>query len=146
MIFRQMKESDIIQAADLEKKSFTEPWSEQAFRESLQTKGVYYFIAEENGQLVGNCGLRNAAGEGEITNVAVMEEFRGRGIAYQLLQSLMEEGRRIGIEAYTLEVRSHNKPAIALYEKCGFVSEGIHPMFYRNPPDDAVIMWKRQGV
>ena len=55
----------------------------------------------------------------------------------------MEEGCRAGLNAYTLEVRVSNTAAIGLYEKLGFVSEGIRPNFYEKPAEDAMIMWKR---
>ncbi len=64
-------------------------------------------------------------------------------MATGLLRYLMEKGDRAGLTAYTLEVRVSNAAAIGLYEKLGFVSEGIRPDFYEKPTEDAVIMWKR---
>ena len=55
----------------------------------------------------------------------------------------MQEGNREGVSAYTLEVRISNEAAIHMYEKLGFVSEGIRPNFYEKPTEDAMIMWKR---
>ncbi len=49
----------------------------------------------------------------------------------------------MGVEAFTLEVRVSNAPAIHVYEKVGFVSEGIRPRFYEKPTEDAMILWKR---
>ena len=60
-----------------------------------------------------------------------------------MLKVLMEEGCKRGINAFTLEVRAGNAPAIHLYEKLGFVQEGIRPGFYERPKEDAIIMWKR---
>ena len=50
----------------------------------------------------------------------------------------------MGIENFTLEVRVSNASAIHVYEKLGFVSEGIRPRFYEKPVEDAMIMWKRK--
>ena len=61
-----------------------------------------------------------------------------------MLLKLMEEGYRMGVEAFTLEVRKSNEAAIHLYEKLGFVTEGIRKNFYEEPTEDALIMWKRQ--
>ena len=44
---------------------------------------------------------------------------------------------------FALEVRSSNEAAIRLYQKNGFVLEGIRKNYYRNPVEDACIMWKR---
>ena len=47
--------------------------------------------------------------------------------------------------AFTLEVRAGNRPAIALYEKYGFHTEGIRAGFYEKPVEDALIMWRRDS-
>ena len=81
--------------------------------------------------------------EGDIDKVVVDEKLRGQGIADKLMLELFAKGTARGVEAYTLEVRVGNIPAIRLYEKHGFVSEGVRPKFYEAPVEDALIMWKR---
>ena len=78
-----------------------------------------------------------------MVNVAVKPEYRKRGIASGLLNELMRAGSERGVKDYTLEVRAGNHGAIALYENLGFKSEGIRKDFYREPVEDALIMWKR---
>lgn len=97
-------------------------------------------------RIVGICGIRKIMGEGEITNVAVLPVYRRCGIAEGMLTRLLEESRAEGVDDFTLEVRSGNVPAIRLYERLGFVSEGTRPRFYRNPQEDALIMWLRNGA
>lgn len=75
--------------------------------------------------------------------MVVAPEARRRGVATGLLTYLLAEGDRAGLTAYTLEVRVSNEAAVHLYEKLGFVSEGIRPGFYEKPVEDAMIMWKR---
>ena len=94
-------------------------------------------------RLVGNCGVRNIVGEGEITNVAVDVDYRGQGIAQRLMKALLARGTEMGITAFTLEVRNGNEPAVRLYESLGFVQEGLRRNFYENPKEDARIYWKR---
>ena len=60
-----------------------------------------------------------------------------------MLSELMLRCRSMGVRNYTLEVRASNVPAIGLYEKLGFVKEGIRPDFYSYPDEDAIIMWRR---
>lgn len=119
------------------------PWSAASFLQMIEKEDTAYFVAEENGQLLGGCGLLMIAGEGNITNVVVAPGARRRGVATGLLTYLMAEGDRAGLSAYTLEVRVSNAAAIGLYGKLGFVSEGIRPNFYEKPTEDAMIMWKR---
>ena len=100
-------------------------------------------MAEEDGELLGGCGVLLIVGEGNITNVVIKPEARNRGIGTGLLQYLIEEGYRERLNAFTLEVRVSNQAAIHVYEKVGFVSEGVRPHFYEKPTEDALIMWKR---
>ncbi len=141
---RTMTENDIPRAAELEKMIFTDPWSEKVYRETFKIPDVEYVAVcdDEAGQeMVGAAGVRNIVGTGEITNVMLLPEYRGRGIGRQMLEEVIRRGRRLGAKDFTLEVRKSNANAIRLYEKLGFESAGIRPQFYRNPDEDAVIMW-----
>ena len=142
MFFREMKEEDLDRVSELEKCIFSTPWSRESFSDSLKQSYSYFFVAEENEDIVGYLGIHNLGGDGEVTNVAVDEKFRGRGIAYAMLQYAMDETKRHGVTAFTLEVRKSNVAAISLYEKHGFENCGIRKNFYENPTEDAVIMWK----
>lgn len=144
-MIRKMTEADLEQVAENEAACFSRPWSIRAFADVLKKKEAIYLVAETDGRVVGHCGVANIAGEGEITNVAVLESCRGRGIGRKMLLKLLEEGRAAGIMDFTLEVRAGNAPAIHLYESLGFLSEGIRPGFYDSPREDALIMWKRQS-
>lgn len=141
--YRRMREEDVPFISRLEEETFSMPWSAASFLQMIRQEDSAYFVAEEDGRLLGGCGLLLIAGEGSITNVVVAPEARRRGVATGLLTYLMSEGDRAGLTAYTLEVRVSNAAAIGLYEKLGFISEGIRPHFYEKPTEDAVIMWKR---
>lgn len=132
------------QVAAVEALCFSEPWSEQAYREACE-RDEYLYIAAINGEgrAVGMCGLLIGLFEAEVMNVAVHPDYRRQGIAAKLMQALLEAGDARGVQEYTLEVRAGNVGAIRLYESYGFVSEGIRPDFYRKPVEDALIMWKR---
>lgn len=141
MIFRKMTEDDLDKVATMEKDIFSMPWSKESFRESLSQNYSHFFVAEEE-DILGYCGVHNFGGDGEITNVAVDNAVRGKGIATKLLLYAMDETSKVGVEAFTLEVRVSNAPAIRLYEKLGFENKGIRKNFYENPTEDAMIMWK----
>lgn len=141
--FRRMEEKDVEVVSRIEKENFSMPWSPASFLEMLKSGNTFYVVAEEDGKILGSCGVLQVLDEGNITNVVVEKESRGRGIGTAMLKFLFEEGNRQGISAYTLEVRVSNSPAIHVYEKLGFVSEGIRKNFYEKPREDANIMWKR---
>ena len=140
---RRMEIKDIAQVCALEQEAFSMPWSEEDFRKALKNKDTCYMVMETADQVVALCGVRNIVGEGEITNVVTNKSVRNQGIGYELLLKLLEEGKRMGITAFTLEVRKSNMAAIHLYEKLGFTKEGIRKNFYEKPKEDALILWKR---
>lgn len=143
MIVRQMEPDDISQVAEIEKNTFSIPWSEASFRDTLNREDTLYLVAEEQGEILGYCGLWQSLDEGEIPNVAVKGGYRRRGVGKALLKALFLQGAERGITAFTLEVRAGNAAALRLYEKLGFRAVGVRPGFYVKPVEDAVIMWKR---
>ena len=141
--YRRMTPEDVPFISKLEQETFSMPWSADSFLEMIGKDDARYYVAEREGQLLGCCGVLMIAGEGNITNVVIAPEARNQGIGTAMLEHLMEEGTHEGLTAYTLEVRVSNAAAIHVYEKLGFVSEGIRPGFYEKPTEDAVIFWKR---
>lgn len=145
ILYRTMEEADLSQVAQLEESIFSEPWSQDAFRDAMKKPSNLYVVAEKEGEILGYCGIWGVAGEGQISNVAVKESERGQKIGYELLSRSIEEMKKRNHTAFTLEVRAGNQAALALYQKLGFLSEGIRPGFYCKPEEDAVIMWLREA-
>ena len=143
VVYRKMTAEDVPFISRLEEETFSMPWSADSFLEMISKEDARYYVAEEDGRLLGGCGVLMIAGEGNITNVVIAPEARNRGIGTALLRHLMAEGDREGLTAYTLEVRVSNAAAIHVYEKLGFVSAGVRPGFYEKPVEDALIFWKR---
>lgn len=143
---REMQSQDVDAVTTLEESSFSMPWKRHDFEEILTNSDRIYLVAEYDTAIVGGCMLTMIAGEGDVSNVAVHEKYRGQHIATALMQELLRYGEEKGICDFTLEVREQNHTAIRLYEKAGFVSEGIRPNFYEKPKDNAVIMWRRKQI
>ncbi len=140
LTIREMKPSDLQRVAEIEKQIFSMPWSKKGFADSIKQDCTLFLTVEEDGEIVGYCGLLQSFDEAEITNVAVEEKSRGQGIAKRMLKELLRRGSERGIRVYTLEVRKGNVPARNLYEKLGFQELGIRKNFYERPVEDAVIM------
>lgn len=147
---REIDQKDLEEVAALEASCFSMPWKYKDFEDVLTNPDRFYLVAEADevtadtpDRILGGCMLTHIVGEGDISNVAVLEKYRKNGVGAALVTELLKLGaERYGITAYTLEVRSKNMPARRLYEKHGFVSRGVRPDFYQKPKDDAVIMWK----
>jgi ribosomal-protein-alanine N-acetyltransferase len=141
MEIRKMTEADLPQVFAIEQETFSDPWSEEDFLNSIHDQNNSYLVSVMEDRIVGYCGYWGVAGEGDIFNVAVKIEFRGKKIGFTMLSALIKEAEGRGITSLTLEVRISNASAIHLYEKLGFKSEGIRKDFYSKPKEDAAIMW-----
>ena len=138
-----MLDEDVPAVAKIEEATFSMPWSAEDFSDMIRRDNMTYLVAELDGKIIGGAGMRNILGDGEITNVAILSDYRGCGYGKKLVSELLKAGEELGAKAFTLEVRVSNEPAIRLYQSLGFVSEGIRPAFYERPREDALIMWKR---
>ena len=90
--------------------------------------------------MVGYLIAREAGGSGEILNLAVDPPWRRSGIARTLLDSGVAALRRRGAEEIFLEVRESNLAAQTLYLAAGFRPVGQRSRYYRNPPEDALVL------
>jgi len=141
MLIREMAETDLAAVCLIEQETFSDPWIENDFRQSMTDKNNLYLIAEKQGIVIGYCGYWGVVGEGYICNVAVKNEYRRQQIGFLMLNELIAKGYELGIKAFTLEVRCSNTAAIMLYERLGLVSAGVRKDFYTHPKEDAIIMW-----
>jgi len=72
----------------------------------------------------------------------VHPEWRRQGFAARLLTCVLGEAARRGATKSTLEVRRSNEAARQLYERFGFELRGVRSHYYRNPDEDALILWR----
>lgn len=146
---RRLQAADIDRVSRMEEECFSMPWSRKLYEQLLDRKECLYLVAEEcrgdRREILGCCGLHQVLEEGEISNVMVTRSARGRGIGEGMMRELLRRGVERGISEFTLEVRISNDAAKGLYEKLGFVCEGIRPGFYEKPREDALIYWLRNG-
>ena len=137
-----MTVDDISQVAEIERQIFSIPWSEKAFRNSMESDNTIYIVAKENNNVEGYAGMYLSFEEGNITNVAVNPLSRRKGIGEKIVRDILNRAYEKGVRDVFLEVRETNSVAIALYEKIGFKEEGIRKNFYDKPRENALIMWK----
>lgn len=140
---REMAIEDIDGVLEVEKKSFTTPWSRESFKMEVEkNKLARYMVARVNDKVVGYGGFWLIIGEAHITNIAVDTDYRGKGIGNLLLKSLILLAGTLDCNSMTLEVRESNIVAQNLYKKYGFLPAGIRKNYYSDVGEDAIIMWK----
>jgi ribosomal-protein-alanine N-acetyltransferase len=90
--------------------------------------------------ILGFAGLWLMAGEAHITNIAVRESYRRRGMGELLLIALIDLALELGAHLMTLEVRASNTTAQSLYAKYGFIEVGLRRGYYTDNREDGVLM------
>ena len=141
MIIRAWEEKDIPQIADIENSSFSDPWTEGMFLDTLRFPIYHTFLAEEGGQVCGYGCLIVLFEDAELANIAVSPDCRGKGVGKALMESMHEKAKALGAERMLLEVRVSNQPAISLYEKYGYEKYGLRENYYPDG-EDAHLMQK----
>jgi ribosomal protein S18 acetylase RimI-like enzyme len=103
------------------------------------------FIAEVDGEVVGNAEVRRHVGRQShvgIMGMSVKSSFRRIGIGARLLEEMISEAKKQGLRVITLQVNETNLPAIALYRKLGFKETGRIPkaVYWNGKCVDDIIM------
>lgn len=140
-LIRRMELKDLDTVAAIEAATFARPWSRASFEQELtRNVAARYLVAELDGQVVGYAGAWIILDESHVTNIAIEETFRGRGIGKQLTAGLMQYLSNLGAAYATLEVRVSNERAQNLYRSLGFVSIGKRKKYYEDNNEDAFLM------
>lgn len=146
-ILRPACEADLPALAALEQAAFVDdPWTETMLRGEIGADGAFQLVLpaeSSNGRILGYVSFRHVADEAELLRIAVHPEARRRGLARRLLEAGLEELGRRGIHQCFLEVRPHNLPARALYERLGFEQMGLRKGYYPDGSDGLV--YRRVG-
>lgn len=138
---RQLNFSDLPQVIAIERRVFETPWSLAMFVLELSKPSGICLGAFYGERMVGYVICSRYDTVWHIMNVAVDLPLRRRGIASALFSRLFELADASGVQ-YTLEVRTSNRGAIAMYESWGFRTSGVRRGYYHDNHEDALIMWR----
>jgi ribosomal-protein-alanine N-acetyltransferase len=140
---RRLEAGDLDAVEEIERASYPTPWSRAMFAAELQKPSSLAIGAYHGtGELVGYAIVSRYVDAWHVMNIAVVPEFRRRGIARSLLERLFEVTAADPRRGYTLEVRVSNADAIRLYERLGFEARGLRRGYYTDNREDALIMWR----
>ncbi|MED3662568.1 ribosomal protein S18-alanine N-acetyltransferase [Ureibacillus sp. FSL K6-8385] len=141
--YRKMTAQDVEAVHAIEVESFPTPWSLDSFHYEMRVNPyAYYIVAEDDdGNIVGYCGMWIVIDSAQITNVAVTEKARGQGIGEGLMREAMRAAKEHNADMMSLEVRVSNEVAQNLYRKLGFQEGGIRKGYYADNHEDALVMW-----
>ena len=142
---RRMTLGDLEPVVAIEEATFAHPWTRQDYIDELtRNKAARYLVAETGEgaekEIAGFAGAWIILDESHITNIAVAECFRRRGIGRKVTEALLQYLANLGAAYATLEVRESNRPAQSLYKSLGFIAVGRRKRYYEDNGEDALIM------
>lgn len=137
-----LSRDDLPDAAALEAEHFPAPWSLGQFQRghaqgTCRVHGIRLEVV-----LIGYISCQIFPPEMEILNMAVRQDFRGRGLGRALVAAALEDGAALRIDACHLEVDETNLAAVHLYTALGFTRIGRRRNYYQHPDGarDAILM------
>jgi ribosomal-protein-alanine N-acetyltransferase len=146
-------EDDLDAIVELERKSFSHPWSPRHFRDAVRnaprTRVLLLREPFEPSDLRrgirGYSVVQAVADEMHVHNLAVDPERRRAGLGRLLMDLALDWGRRRGARRALLEVRPSNAAALALYRSLGFRTLSLRRRYYQHPTEDALVL-ERDGL
>ena len=141
---------DLEAIVDLERRSFSHPWSARHFRDAMRNapRTRVLLLREPFEAADAARGIRAysvvqaVADEMHIHNLAVDPGQRQRGLGRLLMDLALAWGRRRGARRAFLEVRPSNAAALALYRSLGFRTLSLRRRYYQHPTEDALVLEK----
>lgn len=141
-LLRPARASDVAEIVRIERASFADPWSEDSFRRILGGQAAIFHVVElpPEKAVAGYIIAFSIGPDAEVLNVAVDPAYRGRGLAGEMLDSVLIQLGAGGVRTAFLEVRESNRAARRLYGSRGFKEIGRRRNYYRRPVEDALVM------
>lgn len=122
----------VFDLADIEQECFgRDAWTINNLRGEFSNDFSYLIGYYHQDKLVGYTCVRAMYEEAQVCNVAVLPDYRRKGIAHQLIDEMFRLSVEKGCKVCELEVNTENTPAVELYKKCGFQIAGVRKNFYR---------------
>ncbi|MBQ8545692.1 MAG: ribosomal protein S18-alanine N-acetyltransferase [Clostridia bacterium] len=126
--------------AKIESECFSTPFKESDILEYIDNPIWHFFVAKDEGKLVGYISFTRILDECQIVNIATTKKARCKGVGTALINALLDFAKKNGVKKLFLEVRESNASAINLYKKFGFLAVGVSKNHYSLPVENAILM------
>lgn len=146
LVIRRMLLEDVAQVYEIDKLSFSLPWTERSFRfEVAENSAARTWVAEtvnEQGEniIVGMLVLWMILDEAHIGTIATHPDYRRLHIGEKILAHSLLDASQLGANVSMLEARRGNTPALSMYMRFGYQVDGVRPRYYQDNGEDAILM------
>lgn len=90
----------------------------------FSVSGSEYWIAEDDGIIIGGCGVFPTPGLpehcAELVKLYLRADYRGKGLGRMLMEKTFKSAKALGFKQLYLESLPELSRALSLYEKTGF--------------------------
>ena len=133
---------DVHALEQAERVCFDDPWPGQFFASEMFAPGRFHrLLVDPAGDLVGYLFSAWQYLDLHLLKIATMPHYRRSGLARRLMAMAEDHVVAMGGDSITLEVRTSNVPALALYDALGYRRVGSRRHYYPNG-EDAIVMTK----
>jgi ribosomal-protein-alanine N-acetyltransferase len=142
VVERLARPDDLDAIVAIEDASFHNPTPRSWYEAELARPDVchVYVLRLPEVPVAGFAAFWRVGDEMHINNLAIHPTWRRRGLGGQLLVSVLDRARAMGIRHATLEVRRSNTAAMRLYERQGFRTASVRRGYYSQPEEDALVL------
>jgi len=142
---RHMRIEDIEQVVLLDQLAFSMPWPRSSYKyEVVENKASRNWIAEvtagDSTRLAGMLVCWVIMDEAHIGTIAIHPDFRRHKIAERMMIEAFKQLSGEEVAKVFLEVRRSNEAARTLYNKLGFIEDGVRKRYYKDNQEDAILM------
>lgn len=142
LTIRKMVLDDIKDVMRVDQVSFSNPWTEDIFQLEIEKNDhAHYYVMTLENKIIGYAGMWVVIDDAQITNIAILPEFRGFQLGEKLFNFLCKQAIVMGVTRLSLEVRASNTIAQKMYRKFGLVPGGVRKNYYTDNREDAIVMW-----
>ncbi len=145
LVLRPMTLADVGPVYALDTLSFSLPWPERSYRYEVQENmNSRPWVVEDSSvspaRIAAMLVIWLILDEAHVATLAVHPDYRRRGLGQRLLAHGLLDVEKEGAALAYLEVRQSNLGAQALYQRFGFVVDGVRPHYYVDNGEDAILM------
>ena len=135
VLIREWTEKDLPKIMAVERACFSDPWTTEMLKGEFAKTGFCGVLVEADGEIVGYACATAVFEDADLPKIAVLKEYRGKGLGGKLIDGLFERAAALGVTRIFLEVRVSNENALALYYNRGFEKTRIRKRYYANGED-----------
>jgi len=139
---RPANRGDVAEIVTIEREAFPHPWKREFFEIEMASPGRYCRVAVNGDRITGYVFAMYVFDEMHVNKIAVLPEYRRRGIARALMNDCLSFAHENAITSISLEVRESNESARAFYRMIDFEDSYVRPRYY--PDGEAAVVMMRK--